>query len=202
MSTISHPHAKLCLVLDLGGVIVDHDNAQSFDRLAELLEEKPTRDEIATFISASGIGTGELTANDLFGSLKERYGSAASHDQFLDAWTCHFSLKQDVYELLNAMKAERAIVLCSNTNGGHWDYLNRRYELDKLAMKAILSHECGCEKPDPEIYLLAAAAHNRTPQECLFVDDLKTNIDGAKSLGFHTHHFTSYENFAQIIQRG
>ncbi len=196
---MSRLQVRLPLILDLGGVIVDHDNAMSFDRLINLLDERPTRGQLAAFIAASGIGDGWLDADGLFGRLRRRYGSSASPAEFLDAWTCHFSLKHDVYRLLEAMKATQPIVLCSNTNAAHWDFLNRRYALDRIAKKAILSHECGYEKPKPEIYLLAAAAHGCEPCECLFVDDLAINVDAAKSLGFQTHHFTGYEAFQRLF---
>jgi FMN phosphatase YigB (HAD superfamily) len=189
------------LILDLGGVIVDHDNALCYDRLIVLLDKPPTRAEIAGVIATSGVGNGSVTAEGLFDALRERYGSAASEAQFLEAWSCHFTLKEDVHRLLIDIKAARPIVICSNTNAAHWNFLNDRYELDRLAAKAILSHECRCEKPKPEIYLRAAAAHGAEPHECLFIDDLVANIEGAKALGFQTHHFTGYEAFREAVER-
>jgi FMN phosphatase YigB (HAD superfamily) len=55
----------------------------------------------------------------------------------------------------------------------------------------LLSHVCGFEKPAPEIYLLAAAAHACSPDECMFVDDVAANVDSARALGFHVHHFST-----------
>ena len=199
IASVSQRDGRLRLIIDLGGVIVDHNNAMSFDRLIELLEARPTRGELAALIAASGVGDGSLTAQGLFDRLRDRYGSTASQEKFLDAWTCHFTLKPDVYRLLDAIKAARPFVICSNTNAAHWDFLNRLYRLDRLAAKAILSHECGCEKPKPAIYRLAAAAHGCEPSECLFVDDLAVNVDAAKKLGFHTHQFMGYDAFRRII---
>ena len=158
---MSRPYGRPSLILDLGGVIVDHDNAKCLARLIALLEAPPTPEELAALIAASGVGDGSLSAEGLFEQLTARYGSSAGQAAFLEAWTCHFSLKPDVYDLLTKIRATRPFVLCSNTNAAHWDYLNRRYQLDRLAETAILSHECGCEKPRPEIYLLAAQAHGR-----------------------------------------
>ena len=104
---MSQRNGQLRLIVDLGGVIVDHDNAMSFDRLIALLEERPTRGGLAALIAASGVGDGSLTAEELFEHLRDRYGSAASQQEFLDAWTCHFTLKPDVYRLLDAIKAAR-----------------------------------------------------------------------------------------------
>ncbi len=193
------PMERPSLILDLGGVIVDHDNAKCFARLIDLLEEPPTPDELAALIAASGVGDGSLSAEGLFDQMAARYGSTAGQGAFLEAWTCHFTLKADVYDLLTEMKATRPFVLCSNTNAAHWDYLNRLHQLDRLAKAAILSHECGCEKPTAEIYLLAAQAHGRRPERCLFVDDRTENVEAAQALGFQTHLFTGFDAFRRIV---
>lgn len=45
------------LILGLAGAIVDHDNASTYDRLIDLLNTRPTRDELAATIASSGVGT-------------------------------------------------------------------------------------------------------------------------------------------------
>jgi 2-haloacid dehalogenase/putative hydrolase of the HAD superfamily len=45
-------------------------------------------------------------------------------------------------------------------------------------------------KPDPAIFELACARFGRPAEELLFVDDSARNIETARRLGFHTHHFT------------
>ena len=196
---MARPDGRKSLILDLGGVIVDHDNAKCFARLVDLLEERPSPDELAAFIAASGVGDGSISAQELFAQMAARYGSRAGQGDFLKAWCCHFSLKPDVYGLLRELKPTRPFVLCSNTNAAHWDYLNRRFQLDQLAAAAILSHECGCEKPKAEIYLLAAQAHGRAPEQCLFVDDRGENVAAARALGFDAHLFAGFDAFRRVV---
>jgi glucose-1-phosphatase len=197
---MSPAHGRLRLILDLGGVIVDHDNAKSFDRLIDLLDVRPSHIELTSFIADVGVGRGLLGADALFERLRQRYGSSACQAEFLKAWTCHFSLKREVYSYLESIKETRPIVLCSNTDAAHWDFLVRQYAVDKLAEKAVLSFECGFEKPSPQIYLIAAAAHRSEPQDCLFVDDLAVNVDAARSLGFRSHQFTGYDAFRRMVE--
>ena len=59
---MSQLNGRPSLILDLGGVIVDHDNAKCYARLCDLLEERPTPDELAAFIAASGVGDGSVSA--------------------------------------------------------------------------------------------------------------------------------------------
>jgi HAD superfamily hydrolase (TIGR01509 family) len=45
-------------------------------------------------------------------------------------------------------------------------------------------------KPDPRIFRQACDRFGLEPHEMFFVDDSARNVDGARALGFHVHHFT------------
>lgn len=46
-----------------------------------------------------------------------------------------------------------------------------------------------CRKPDPEIYEITLDRLGLSPSDCLFIDDMRVNCEGAAALGFHTVHF-------------
>lgn len=46
-----------------------------------------------------------------------------------------------------------------------------------------------CRKPEPEIYKITLDRLGLSPADCLFVDDMKVNCEGAAALGLHTVHF-------------
>jgi putative hydrolase of the HAD superfamily len=47
----------------------------------------------------------------------------------------------------------------------------------------LLSGQEGIRKPDPDIYLRAAARLNVPASRCVFVDDLPSNVEGARAVG-------------------
>ncbi|HEY2710266.1 MAG TPA: HAD family phosphatase [Caulobacteraceae bacterium] len=53
----------------------------------------------------------------------------------------------------------------------------------------VVSSDVGLAKPDPRIFELAAREAGLPPNELLFVDDSRTNIDAAAACGFAVHHF-------------
>lgn len=59
----------------------------------------------------------------------------------------------------------------------------RELELDSFFDATALSCEVGLLKPEPEIYLLAAERLAVRPEECVFVDDMPSNVAGAKAVG-------------------
>ena len=60
---------------------------------------------------------------------------------------------------------------------------------DRLDGRIVSGRE-GVMKPHAAIFRLTCERFGFAPGEALFVDDSATNIEAAKALGFHTHHFT------------
>lgn len=48
-------------------------------------------------------------------------------------------------------------------------------------------------KPDPRIYQLLLSRYGLKAEECVFIDDLATNVQGAKDVGFQGIHYTGPE---------
>ena len=47
----------------------------------------------------------------------------------------------------------------------------------------VISGDVGLHKPEPEIYELGAKRIGIAPAECVFVDDLRENVEGAEAVG-------------------
>lgn len=47
----------------------------------------------------------------------------------------------------------------------------------------VISGDVGLHKPEPEIYRLGAERIGIPPERCVFVDDLRENIEGAEAVG-------------------
>ena len=56
-------------------------------------------------------------------------------------------------------------------------------------------------KPDPEIYKLICSRYSLEPSECIFIDDVGSNVRAAEALGMKGVHFAglSYEQLLGII---
>jgi putative hydrolase of the HAD superfamily len=77
--------------------------------------------------------------------------------------------------------------LLSNAEGLEADTLQQ--ELGDYFDAVVLSGQAGFAKPDLRIYLLTAERLGLTPEQCVFVDDLPTNVHGAVRAGMvGVHH--------------
>ncbi len=58
--------------------------------------------------------------------------------------------------------------------------------VDELFDVVVDSSQVGMRKPDPAIFLLTCERLGLIPEQCLFVDDLRCNVDAAADLGMTT----------------
>lgn len=178
---------KRALILDIGGVIVAHDNDLLYARMTKAMTRPPTREAADAAIRRGGLGDGSGRFEAFHADCRNEFGLTADRDAFADIWCSHFAPITPVLDFLGALDPADRPVLCSNTNGTHWAFIDARWGLSRLSKKAILSFEVGAEKPQAAIYLAAAAAAGRAPAECLFVDDSQKYVDAAAALGFATY---------------
>ncbi len=79
-----------------------------------------------------------------------------------------------------AKRAGVRTALVSNSWGaGRYD----RDAFPELFDAVVISGEVGLNKPEPEIFLLAAERVGLAPEDCVFLDDLKENCAGAEAVG-------------------
>ncbi len=93
-------------------------------------------------------------------------------------------------ELVQKLRSKYRCFLLSNTNAIHAECYNKRLKenfgienLDHLMERAFYSHDLGCRKPDPEIYLKALELAGIKAEETMFIDDSQENVDAALKLG-------------------
>jgi putative hydrolase of the HAD superfamily len=88
------------------------------------------------------------------------------------------------HEMIDAVRRARAAGvrtgLVSNSWGGH---LYDADLMDELFDAVVISGRVGLRKPDPRIYAMAAQMIGLEPADCVFVDDLEQNADGARAAG-------------------
>lgn len=91
--------------------------------------------------------------------------------------------------------------LLSNIGRGVMDELIPSEEQHELFDAVILSSDVGMVKPDPLMFELMAERLGCEPEQCVMVDDLPVNIDGADRVGMPGIIFTSLSQLRLELQR-
>jgi putative hydrolase of the HAD superfamily len=173
------------LLLDFGGVLTTNvfDSFRDFcvaeglepDAVKRLFRDQPRARELVR-----GLETGDLS-EDQFG---ERFGELLEIDDRTGLVNRMFGTLREDERMVGAVRRARAAGirtgLVSNSMGaGRYD----RATFPELFDGVVISGDVGMHKPQPEIFLLGAERTGVAPEQCVFVDDLRENCDGAEAVG-------------------
>ncbi len=183
------------LIFDLGGVLVDLDwnrctrefQKIGVNEITNLLSTTVQTDFILDFES------GKISTNEFRNKMRSFSNQKISDEQIDKAWDSFLiDVPQEKLDLLLELKKTYRIVMLSNTNP--LSFAICRDKIFKKAGKTIndyfdklyLSYEMKLCKPDKEIFEQLLKEENIAPNEALFLDDGKHNIETAKLLGIQT----------------
>src|SRR5262249_5834606 len=103
-------------------------------------------------------------------------------------------------DLLLALKRKYPLILVSNTNEVHIDFVRSNYRLLYYFDHQVLSSEVGSLKPDRKIFEYAIAVSGHEPEALFFTDDREENILAARQLGMHAHQFKTESQLVDALQ--
>jgi putative hydrolase of the HAD superfamily len=177
---------------DIGNVLLRFSARDVLKAVAWEARCSPVK--LAKYLWSSELGArverGEIDGEGLYRIFKEELGYKGSPARFRLLWCDHFTLDRASSALLKKTAKLVPTYLLSNTNALHIDFIRERYEFPSHVRGAILSHEIGLRKPDPEIYRAALRLSGTRPEETVFVDDIRANVDSARKLGINAIRFT------------
>lgn len=188
------------VVFDMGHVFIKFDwkiVCAGFAARAQIPGEKliPTME----YLGNLGYEKGKITTADFISALNTILGLQLNLAEFTQLWNATFEEDIEVTELMENLAKDRPLYLLSNTNENHYDFLEKRYNVSRHFKELILSYQVGYSKPEAEIY---AEVFNRSgfePSDCLFIDDLKPNIEAAHNLGMKTILYTGVRDLKQKL---
>jgi putative hydrolase of the HAD superfamily len=115
------------------------------------------------------------------------YPCTISMDEFKKIWNSVIGVpKEGIESLIHQLKENYSLSVCSNTDPWHWQKVMQEVSFMTAFTKYFLSFEMKMNKPDPRIFASIPEQLNCDAQECLFIDDIRVNVDQANLSGFHT----------------
>ena len=147
---------------------------------------------------------GQMTDHDWYQSCKNSLPdrNSLTENQFWAAWSMLLGDETDVVDILIRLKRSFKIWLLSNTNSRHIkNEVEGNYVFPNLVNGAVYSYDVGCRKPEKKIYHLACETAKVDPESCVFIDDLKDNIIGAKRAGLNGLHYRNTNDLLNELKR-
>ena len=145
---------------------------------------------------------GEISTDEFHSYLCESASLEMALPEFLRTWSSVFLPELLVSEeLLASLKRNYPLILVSNTNEAHIEFIRSRYRVLDYFDQHIYSYEVGSLKPDRKIFERAIQASGRRPEELFFADDREENILAARELGIHAHQFRTESLLVEALQK-
>ena len=199
------------IIFDFGGVIINIDTF----RVGQVLAGKgiDNLDSLHMHLLNNniyfGLETGHVSEQRFRDEIKSIIGREVSDQEIDDAWNAIIlDIPTERVKLLENIRKNYSTYLLSNTNIIHFNYYNRYFaetfgygSLAELFEEAYFSHEMGLRKPDPEIYKRVLEDRQLVPEETLFIDDNKDNIEAAQKLGIQGYHLQEGTELTSLFQK-
>ncbi len=190
---------------DLGNVIIPFDNSIAANQIKKYT--KRSVQEIYDIIFDSPIvkdfSEGKINSKNFFSEVKKFFDldKNITYQKFKDIWNNIF-LEEDknVCNLIQELMLNYKVIIVSNINKIHYEYIKKRYDIVSKVNGVILSYIIGAEKPDIKIYKKAIDKTGTKPQDVIYIDDREDLIKAAKSLGFNCIHYKGYKDLIKQLK--
>lgn len=190
------------VVFDLGGVLVSVDFMRACRRLeaAGGLSAKQIHERIISGDDKIAFDTGRIKPQEFAARFCAGIGVRMPFTDFATIWCDIFAEQQEVTSLLDVIARKADLVLLSNTDPLHLDYVRRRYSFVAKFKRLILSYEAGEAKPARAIFEQAISAC--TPGEKkIYFDDIAAFVTAARSSGLPAERFTSVAKLRSDLKK-
>jgi putative hydrolase of the HAD superfamily len=173
------------LLVDFGGVLTSNvfDSFRAFceaegldpQAFATLMTEDPEARRELRRVETGEIGEAE------FGELLGEKLGVENRERLIDRLFAGMKPDEPMVEAVRRAKAAgiRTGLVSNSIGEGRYD----RSTFPELFDGVVISAEEGVHKPQPEIFLLGAERAGVAPEQCVFVDDLRENCEGAEAVG-------------------
>ena len=192
------------LILDIGNVICDWNP----DGLVGTTFKDPADQKEALRVTVNtpdwlALDRGVMSVDEAIARAQAR-----THLDADDVASVYSNLCESLAALPSSMNAmARAhehkvpMYVLSNMQEHAWVHLEKTFECFSWCTGVVVSCRAGLIKPEKEIYHHLCEQHSLTPESCLFIDDMKENIDAAIDFGMQGLQLTDKHSGGEMIDR-
>ena len=190
------------LVFDLGGVLIDWNPRYLYRKL---IGDENDIDFFLSEVCNSEWNVKQDAGRALAEATAERIAlfpeKKSLIEAFYDRWEEMLGGEIDeTVAILRELKSKsETLYALTNWSGETFPIAEARYDFLQWFDGILVSGVEKLVKPDPAIFQLLLNRYELQAQECLFIDDSKTNIEAAAGIGFETHHFRTAAGLRQEL---
>ena len=196
--TVSRP----TIIFDLGGVLVSVDFMRACARLeaAGAAPAAVIRDAILGGAEKIGFDTGHLSPQEFAARFCATIGLRLPYSDFAEIWCDIFAEQREVTRLLDEIGKHADLVLLSNTDPLHLDYVRNHYGFLAKFGRLVLSYEVGHAKPARQIFERAIGLCPPGTR-MIYFDDVPEFVSAARACGLPAEQFVDAATLRRDLER-
>jgi glucose-1-phosphatase len=185
------------IIFDLGGVILNINPDAAIDSFCKLGFQGDLTDGKLAYSDEIfyNLQTGSVAPDEFIERIKTILKNPLIKNQEIDAAWCSMigDIPPSRVKTIQKLRKNYKIFLFSNTNKIHVDYLEKKFRnrygshFASMFDDVYYSHEIHLAKPDLKSFQKVIELSGIEPEETLFIDDIKENIEGAAKAGLTTY---------------
>ena len=177
--------SDITFLFDIGDVILYYDHMISCRRLSDYstISAEMIYKMILESPLESRLTKGEISFFQFYSEVKALAKAEIGFDEFTEFWNDIFTENPEMTELIKKLKSCHRLIILSNTNQPHFNYICQKFPVLGLFDDSILSYKVGFTKPDPRIFKLTIEKYATDPANIVYIDDKIENVEAAKRLG-------------------
>jgi len=190
------------LVLDFGGVLAEEGFREGLKAIANKngLDPEKFFTLARDLIYDTGYVTGKTDEHAYWEELRLKAGVKKDDNELRREILNRFMLRPPMLEEIKRIKAAGVIVALLSDQTDWLDELNQRAPFYHYFDYVFNSFNMKKSKRDAALFDDVAKQLAVKPQEILFVDDTRENLEQAQTRGWKTLHFTNVEDFRKALK--
>lgn len=146
--------------------------------------------------------TGRISESEFWNQIINKYHlKGISEEQLRQSYFDSYKIYPQMIDAINETRKNHRVALLSNLASDMAGRIKKLHNVDNMFEIKVFSYELGVMKPDSKIYLHILEKLQLKPNDCLFIDDSKANIEAAEKLGISTIYFRTPEQTIQELKR-
>jgi putative hydrolase of the HAD superfamily len=192
------------VLFDLGGVVVELGGVEELGALVGETREEEIWRRWLECPWVRRFERGRCSVGEFARGMVETWSLSIGPEQFLEVFQrWPRGLFPGAEEMLLELAGRVHRACFSNTNALHMDHQLDAFRIRKLFDEHYFSNRIGLVKPDRDAYEHVVSALDCAPEEILFLDDNRINVDGALAVGLDAHRVQGVEAARLLLeQRG
>ena len=191
------------IIFDFGNVIGLFDHAMTLRRL-EPFTDMPAEEILGTIYQGKledDFESGRIGMEEFLDIFRSRCRLCCDRAFLAQAMANIFEPNPEICGLLPKLQSQYRLLLGSNTNIVHSRHFRKQFEAILRPFQAVvLSHEIGVRKPLAGFFEHCQKLAGCPACDCLFIDDLPANVEGAKAIGMRGIVYAPGTGFEQNLR--